>query len=422
MARENLNLYEITSDPEVLRRELIRLQQDFDAHTHDGVNSRSFQTLIAETLVGRTAIIGGYRLFEATVGADSADYETVAAALNAGKKRIFVRNGTYSSEPEWNITNANTIIIGESLGGVQITFASSANSRGIYINANRATLENLQLTAYSATAHDLFVFGSSASKPTLRNLVCAAVYGDIFDGSPNSSLHGLFDTIQISLTSVTDVSVARGFFTVIDSVVFNCLFQMNFNSSGYNPVDTCAKTHFIGCFFTMDDSQANEFTINSSQNCFFSECYFRVYQLKCNADFNSCFIESNGQTPSGYLVQISTAFLKFNANRISGANSINMFNISAANIMANNNIFDGGKNMVFEPSGASILGIMFCNNEWVSSYTTAAIDLRLGSVGHVTDNANVAYNIIRNNSNSFTPTITNNSANCNVTGNQLIKG
>lgn len=422
MAREDVDLYSITSDPESLRQNLLRLQQDFDAHNHDGVNSKAFQTLIAETLVGRAAIIGGYRLFEAVVGSDSADYKTVAAALNAGKKRIFVRNGTYTAEPEWNITAANTIIVGESLSGVQITFGVSANSRGIYINAATCTLENLQLTAYSATAHDLFAFGSSASKPTLRNLVVSAIYGDIFDGSANSNLHGLFDTIQISLSAVTDTSVARGFFTITNSVVFNCFFQMNFTTSGYNPVDTCTNTRFIGCYFTMDDSRTNEFTINSSSTCFFDACYFRVYQIKANADFNSCFFESNGQTPSGHLVQITTAFLKFNNNRIKGANSINIFNITAADVSVNNNLFDGGAAMVFEPSGASILGIMFCNNQWISSYTTAAIDLRLGSVGHVTDNANIAYNVIRNNSNSFTPTITNNSANCNVTGNQLIKG
>lgn len=424
MARENLNLYELdVTDPASLQNFVLNLRAEFDAHDHDGVNSRAFQTLIAETLVGRTAIIGGYRLFEATVGPDSADFKSVAAALAAGKRRIFVRNGTYTNEPEWNITSNNVIIQGETLGGVSITFGSSSNSRGIYINASRCTLENLQLTAYSPTQHDLIVFGTSAIYPVLRNLICSAIYGKIFNNSNSSTLlYGLFDTIQISLAAITDATYAKGFYQLANCLIVNCVFLMSFNTSGYNVVESCMNSTFVGCTFRMDDAQANEFTIYNSSTCVFQGCSFRVYQIKCDGYFNGCIIASNGQTPSGHLVQITAAAVQFNNNQISGANSINIFLISAANVQANNNFFSGGKDMVFEPSGSQVLGIQFCNNQWVSSYTTAAIDLRLGSVGHTTDNANIAYNIIRNNSNSFTPTITNNSANCNVTGNQLIKG
>lgn len=423
MAREGMDLYNITADPEVLKMAMIDLRAQFDAHNHDGTNSKAFQTLIAETLVGRTAIIGGYRLFEATVGPDSADFDTVAAALKAGKKRIFVRNGTYNSEPEWNITSANTVITGESLGGVIVNFGLSGNSRGIYVNATRAIFENLQLTAYSSTSHHLFVFGASGSFPTLRSLVCAAVYGRIFDGGAITSLHGIFDTIQIVMNTMTDNSVTKGFYTIRDSVILNCVFQMNFAGSGYFPVDTCSRSHFMGCVFTMDDSQANEFTINSSSDCFFSQCYFRVSEIECNSNFDACFIESNTQTGSAFLVQITTAFVQFNNNRIAGANSIPMFTISAANVQANNNLFDGGKSMVIENTSLStIKGNMFCNNQWVSSYTVAAMEFRLGSIGHVADYTNLAYNVFRNNSGSFTPIVTNNSANCNVTGNQLING
>ncbi len=424
MARESINLYEVdVSDPASLKNFLLALRADFDAHNHDGVNSRAFQTLIAETLVGRTAIIGGYRLFEATVGPDSADYDSVAAALLAGKKRIFVRNGTYTGEPTWNITNSDTIIAGESLGGVSITFAQDVtNSRSIYVNATRSTFQNLNLISYEAATQTLFNFGASGSYPLIQNCRLRNKRGKFFDGSSLTALRGTFDNLYLDCTATLDATNMIGFYNVSNSVVMNTIIDMNFNSSAFNPVDTCSNTFFLGCKFLMDTSQAAEYNINGSSTCFFEACYFYAYQIKANAVFNNCFFENNGNSPAGHMVQITVAAMQFSNNRIKAAIGDNIFTITAANVQANNNFFDGGKSMVFEPSGASILGIMFMNNQWVSAYTTAAIDLRLGSVGHVTDNANVSYNVIRNNSNSFTPTITNNSANCNVTGNQLIKG
>ncbi len=54
----DVDLYNITADPEVLRAALIELRKDFDAHNHDGINSKSFETIIVETLRSRTLSVG----------------------------------------------------------------------------------------------------------------------------------------------------------------------------------------------------------------------------------------------------------------------------------------------------------------------------------------------------------------------------
>lgn len=53
MARKDVDLYNIDTLPENLRDALLQLRQDFDAHTHDGVNSASITTLTVENMNAR---------------------------------------------------------------------------------------------------------------------------------------------------------------------------------------------------------------------------------------------------------------------------------------------------------------------------------------------------------------------------------
>lgn len=55
--REGVDLYNIGTEPEALRDAILLLRQDFDAHNHDGASSKSFETLVAETISARTMLI-----------------------------------------------------------------------------------------------------------------------------------------------------------------------------------------------------------------------------------------------------------------------------------------------------------------------------------------------------------------------------
>jgi parallel beta-helix repeat protein len=71
------------------------------------------------------AVTGGAK-YDAMVAPSGGDYTTIQAALAAGKKTIFVRDGTYVLTSDIDITEDGTAIIGESRDGVIIDSNNSA--------------------------------------------------------------------------------------------------------------------------------------------------------------------------------------------------------------------------------------------------------------------------------------------------------
>lgn len=71
---------------------------------------------------------GGQTLYEAIVATSGGDYTSLKDAVDDGNTRIFIRNGIYTETG--SITFAagtqNVVIVGESIGGVIIDFASNA--------------------------------------------------------------------------------------------------------------------------------------------------------------------------------------------------------------------------------------------------------------------------------------------------------
>ena len=425
MAREGITLAGVDlTNPENVAAELVKLREDFDAHTHDGVNSRAFQTLFAETLVGRAAIIGGYKLFDAMVGPTSSDYKTVAAALNAGKTRIFVRNGTYTSEPKWEVTNANTILVGESYGGVDISFAADvANSRNIYVNATNSFFQNLKLTAYSTSAHDLFNFGASGSKPIIRNCILKNTRGKVFNGVSIADLYATIGDIYIDFTATDDATTMLAFNRIRNSNIFNVFVDADI-ASDVLLLDTCGESRFSSCFFKTGSTRAVEFSVASSPTAFFINCHFIVYQIQLQANFKDCYIETNGQDPASAMLRFTTAGTEFKSNYVSCDDDHKVLQCTAANVQMVGNYFSGGYDMIFYNSGvASIKGIMFTNNEWVSAFTTSAMTMLLSVSGKAADYGIWEHNVVRNSTGSFTPVITDNFGTGNLKlNNQLISG
>lgn len=424
--REGLDLYSNNQNPTDLAGVISMLQQmrvDFDAHNHDGSSSRQLENIIAKTIQVNSAIIGGYKLFEAVVGPTAADYKTVAEALAAGKTRIFVRNGTYSNETRWIISNPNTIIEGESLGGVSITFAQDlANSRSIYVNGMRFSIRNLQLTSYEPGQQTLFVFGSGGVYPTVEDLIIRNKTGKCFEASAISNLFGLFSNIYFNFTATNDVTLMKAFSNVSNSVVFNSYFDLNgLTNSGCVVIDNCVNTQFIGCKLKTDQS-SNQPAINSATTCFFSNCYFYVQEMVFDSVFNNCVFENNGNAPAAYFIQNTSINCRITNSTIKLTNaSDNVLTSTSAGFMFCNNQIFQGKKIFIQNSLITIRGGMICNNQWVTSYDSAAADLEVASG---TTKWNVIGNIIRNNAGggTSTPTVTNGGTSNNVSSNQTILG
>lgn len=428
MARENVDLYQEQFAENQTRPILERLRADFDAHNHDGSNSRNLENIIARTLQVQSAIIGGYRLFEAVVGPTQSNYKTVAEALLAGETRIFVRNGTYTSEPIWSITNAGTVIVGESIQGVDITFAddTSANNRNIYINATRVTVGNMKLTAYDTNANDLFEFGASGSRPYLFSLILKNKNGAFFEASAITNFYATIRDVYLDMTTSTDAATMIGFNTVKNSLIENCFVDMTGLTSTYTGVKVvsdCVNVRFVS--FTLYADQASNIPVlSNSPTCSFIGSYFYLQEMIFGAHIDSSFIENNVNAPASYLVVLNQFGSRFTNNRVkAGAASDSLMNANVANIVITSNYFDGGSKILFNHAIVTLRGGIFSNNTWVSAHD--GMDLELGAN---TLKWNALGNTIRNNKGGgiTTPTITDGGTSNNATAaganNQLILG
>lgn len=91
------------------------------------------------------AYIGGYRLYEAVVDASGdGDYTTIHDAVNDGKKRIFIRSGTYTFTSDLNLLS-DTILLGESRESVILKLNSDSLAYQIKVDNNNITIQNLTI-------------------------------------------------------------------------------------------------------------------------------------------------------------------------------------------------------------------------------------------------------------------------------------
>lgn len=426
MARETVDLYSVEQlpidDPALLRDFIFKLRADFDAHNHDGSSSRQLQNIIAQTLQVRSAIIGGYKLFEAVVGPTAADYKTVAEALRAGKTRIFVRNGTYANEPWWNLTTAGTTIIGESASGVDITFAqdttNSGTERCVYIGANNIIVSTMNLHSYTGAAQDLFRVNTSLYF-LADNLRLSNTRGAVFHGL----VTGLYATVKdciFDYATISDSTNAKAFNTFHDSSIINCFINISSTTSGWELAANCQRSTFVQCR-TVTTATSATFSITGMNTCVWSACYFKMVSLVLETNLDACIIENNGNAPATYFLSTNAFGVRIVNSRIILANSYDIMKISSANCQIMNNYIDGGKKVYLHNDSVTVRGIMFSNNNWVSDYSSAAMDLQVGTNA---SQAMVLGNVIRNNAGSPTlPTITDGgSSTLGVATNQLING
>lgn len=95
----------------------------------------------AHDLSSATVTYGVNRPIDAVVAATGGDYTTLGAALTAGKKSIFIKNGSYS-ETSITISTNNITVIGESVQGVIITFSNQLTISGVDVTFQNLTIKS----------------------------------------------------------------------------------------------------------------------------------------------------------------------------------------------------------------------------------------------------------------------------------------
>lgn len=95
------------------------------------------------------------------VASTNGDYTTLGAAITANETNIFIKNGTYNETANIDITNNNTIIVGESKENTKIVFPVSND--GLRIYANYCVVTNLTLDTVTNSGDATLVLGDGQS-------------------------------------------------------------------------------------------------------------------------------------------------------------------------------------------------------------------------------------------------------------------
>lgn len=153
---------------------------------YDGTNFQVISTVAQTASSGQT-------LYEAIVASSGGDYTTVSGAITAGKKRIFVRNGTYAETGEVNIL-ADTIITGESREGVIIDVDGTTNKRFLFGSGVTATnIQITNLTLKCTTATDFILDSANTASSSLGDILFENV---TFDGGGIQLASGTTSTLS----------------------------------------------------------------------------------------------------------------------------------------------------------------------------------------------------------------------------------
>lgn len=134
-------------------------------------------------------------------------------------------------------------------------------------------------------------------------------------------------------------------------------------------------------------------------NSTFENCYFECQEIGLQSHVNNSTFYSNWYAPSWYFISTNYGQIKIQNNTIILNDSYNLLNIKFTSTIFNNNLIDWWKKIYVDWYWYN----QIIWNNWVSWYTVAVVNLELAAG---TNKNIVTNNVIRNNSGSFTPTIT----------------
>lgn len=146
----------------------------------------------------------GARGWGAVVAAAGGDYTTWGAAVAAGAKSIFIKNGTYIETASTTLSTAGVWTVGESRDGVILDFGASY---GILATGGNAVFENLTIktSAIYATVPNLIEFNSGGN--VFKNVH--------FTGSGSSTANLLGDDGWTPVTAINQYFIDCKFTSIV---------------------------------------------------------------------------------------------------------------------------------------------------------------------------------------------------------------
>lgn len=301
-----------------------------------------------------------------------------------------------------------------------LTFADSA----AYADADTLIVEYVSLTSadystyYPFIQQDLISIDTTSYQSILKNLSLKNTRGKAISNSGKNFC--IADDIYFDYSSATDPSYSRAFSSPSSWNITNCFIDARtLPASSSNITFMSGMGDCLLSNIRITNETANViWRLGSSSNSNFSNSYFKCQEMSIKTECDNCHFINNGNAPSGYFISIDDIEVTLRNCHINLANSYDILKIGYAGDTVTNCYIHGGKKILLDSDTSGIKSMQFIANNWVSSYTAAAIDLEVSS--NIKD-AIITNNTLRNNAGGgSTPTITDSGSSTTVANNELI--
>lgn len=338
--------------------------------------------------------------FDVVVAADgTGNYLTLTDALTAGYKRIFIKAGTYS-EAAISSSADDLYLVGENYNTVILqTTATGAGSIGYTFSGNRPYFYGITFRGVNAITTD-YVLRVSGDRPTLHN--CRIDKGRLVLLHGNSIGTNLLASNCYFDTTGTPAgfgSAVDGFNIYGSKLVDSFVFTPNANSvspvgSGTLQVDNCLI-------------RGDKLTISCSR---ISNSVIQSGEMFLNFDgVNNFYSDYTYTAASPFVVILGGVHCNSFISTIS--NILKILQINSAFSTFTNGKLTYGKDVEINNEG-----VIFSNNQWISTNLMQTLNIQLtASANH----CQINHNIVKGQSTSPTPTITDAGTNNNKISNQL---
>lgn len=252
---DQIDVYKIGKSPEELQRALIDLRSEYDTHIHDGVSSKTFQTVVADTVSTRTILIRKLSYADPTGGLWAGLIENIMV-FNLGNATDFLKWNGSSLSISGNI-GGGSITIGTNAWHVDSSgnmwWGSSATYTGATIKISNAGVANLSglvvgtnvnIGTAAATADMTTIVGGIVTTSYL-NAREVTVLGAVTAGSLNGVTMSIGSSNSIFKADSNGISLGNATFA---------LAPFNVNMTGDVTVSSLRRKdfHWFTVFESMD--------------------------------------------------------------------------------------------------------------------------------------------------------------------------
>ena len=355
------------------------------------------------TPVWADAPVGGY---DAIVAPSGGDYTTVGAALAAGKRKIYVKVGTYT-EDQLSMPNEPVTIIGEKRESTILTTTVSGWSYPIYIaNAQPVYIENLTIRGHETggAPDSYYIIYMENRKGPLTVVNC------IFQKTAGSFIFGNYSVIQAynckfdatGKTSAVDALVRDAWG---NSVIEGCEFISDPAATDMMPILDYIEGLVHGCYL-----KGNKGYIGVEGEGLLMGNYisFRNLWTGGGGAFIGNFFDNNQLNPDPNAMVTFQSVQRIVGNRFyTNYYAKKIVKIAGNFATVSSNWFESGGSMDIDN-----VGIQFNNNTWTAGTADATLTLTTNA-----QRCQVNENIFKGSGGN--PSIVNNGANNNILNNIL---